>query len=109
LTKLNRYPQAIEYYQRALHDSPEDASLHSDIADLLVLTGETPKAIDHFQTAIQLKPDSFEAHFKLAKALALADRSEEAISNSQKAIALAHSNGSHDVAEKIEEWLTHYQ
>jgi tetratricopeptide (TPR) repeat protein len=101
--------EAISEFERAIELRPNRADIHLNLANMLSGKGEPSKAIEHYQTALRLQPQFVPAYANLAKALAVAGRSQDAITTAQRGIEVARSSGQKVDAEKIEEWLIHYQ
>jgi tetratricopeptide (TPR) repeat protein len=100
---------AVAEFERAIELQPNRADAHINLADVLSEKGELGKAIEHYQTARRLQPQFVPAYASLAKALAVVGRSQDAITTAQRGVEVARSSGQKVDAEKIEEWLIHYQ
>jgi tetratricopeptide (TPR) repeat protein len=101
--------EAVVHLQQALRLRPDLAETHSYLGDVLLKTGRPQQAIEHYQAALRLDPNFVQAYANLARALSLLDRAEDAIATAQRGIEVCHSKGRKEEAEKIEQWLTHYQ
>lgn len=66
-------------YETVLRRTPDDVSLHDDVAMLYMAVGRVDKAITHFSESARLTPGAAVTHFNLGTALAAAGRREEAI------------------------------
>jgi Tfp pilus assembly protein PilF len=55
-TKQKRYPEAIDFFQRAIHERPLFSSAHMNLAAVYVATGEAAEADREFRTAVTLAP-----------------------------------------------------
>ena len=71
--------------------------------------GRPQDSVEHFQTALRLDPNFAAAWSNFAKALALLDRSKEAVAAAQQGVKVATATGQTAMAEKIDDWLQHYQ
>ena len=69
LTDLNRFPEAIDCYRRALGLNSVDASTNFNLACVLVHIGEVDEALVHLRAAVR------EGHPKAAALIAELDRS----------------------------------
>jgi tetratricopeptide (TPR) repeat protein len=69
LTDLNRLPEAIDCYRRALALNPVDASTNFNLGCVLVHIGEVDEALTHLRAAVR------EGHPKAAALIAGLDRS----------------------------------
>jgi tetratricopeptide (TPR) repeat protein len=89
LAKLNRLPEGIDAFRRALNGPCEDrarnddarlAALHSHLASALATINDYPEAIAHYQAAIGLDATAGQGgdQFNLAVLLAATGRREEA-------------------------------
>ena len=96
LTQMNKgaYPQALDYFTRALAFTPNYATLEINLGIVngaMVDRGDTARAVDverHFQRAIALAPADDTAHAFYGRWLEQHGRSEEAIAQLKTAIAL---------------------
>jgi tetratricopeptide (TPR) repeat protein len=51
------YPQAIEYYQKALTVQPDNADVRTDMGTAYWYTGDPDKAIANFEKALAIRPN----------------------------------------------------
>ena len=51
------YPQAIDYYQKALAVNPKDADVRTDLGTSYWFTGDADKAIANFEKALAVQPN----------------------------------------------------
>jgi tetratricopeptide (TPR) repeat protein len=85
-------------YETVLQRTPDDGSLHDDVAVLYMAVGRIDEAIAHFSESMRLTPTRAATHFNLGTALVAAGRSEEGIAQYRHALALqpdyayAHNN-----------------
>ena len=75
-------------YESVMRATPDEVSLHDDVALLYLAVGRTPQAIAHFSESLRLAPDNAAAHFNLATALAAAGRTNEAIPEYRRALEI---------------------
>jgi tetratricopeptide (TPR) repeat protein len=75
-------------YETALRRTPDDVSLHDDVAMLYMAVGLTDKAIAHFSESARLTPGAAVTHFNLGTALAAAGRRDEAIGEFRAALQI---------------------
>ena len=105
----------IRGYESVLAVTPNDVSLHDDVALLYMAVGRIGNAITHFSQSMRLAPSLAATHFNLGTALTAAGRIDEAMVEYQKALQLrpdyasAHNNlGSVLLARgKLEEAAVH--
>lgn len=57
LRKSKMFPQAVEYYRRALELSPNDENLHTNMARALLETKDLAGCLDHIFKALELNPE----------------------------------------------------
>jgi tetratricopeptide (TPR) repeat protein len=85
-------------YESVLGVTPNDVSLHDDVALLYMAVGRMDDAISHFSESAQLAPNIAATHFNLGTAMTAAGRIDAAIAEYRKALqlkpdyALAHNN-----------------
>jgi len=60
-----QYPEAIQYYRRAVRIQPHNADVLTDLGTSLWYTGDADQAIANFEQALKYRPDSPEALFNL--------------------------------------------
>jgi tetratricopeptide (TPR) repeat protein len=71
-----------------LRRTPDDVSLHDDIAMLYMAIGRMDQAVMHFSDSARLASNTAAAHFNLGTALAAAGRSEEAVARFSRALEI---------------------
>ncbi len=79
-----KYPDAIEYYSRAVELSPDDPGVISDLGVSYRRNGDSNRAIEIFRRAIKVKPDHWQSWLNIS-IVAMQDlndlaQAEEAIS-----------------------------
>jgi tetratricopeptide (TPR) repeat protein len=85
-------------YETVLQRTPDDVSLHDDVALLYMAVGRTDQAIAHFSESTRLSPGVAVTHFNLGTALAAAGRRDDAMDRFRRALqidpgyAYAHNN-----------------
>ncbi|RJP80919.1 MAG: tetratricopeptide repeat protein [Candidatus Zixiibacteriota bacterium] len=85
--------KAIEYYERVLQDSPDDANLVFNLGLLYEDMGEFDQAIARFDRAAALNPNDLEALLHVAELyLQKMDNSHKAIEYYQKALTVDPDN-----------------
>jgi tetratricopeptide (TPR) repeat protein len=84
----NKYPQALEAYERAVKFQPREASHLSYLALALAKLNRHAEAIAAYRRAIQMRPEFWEAHFGLAGELAADNQVAEAMREYMEAIRL---------------------
>jgi len=104
LTRKGRVDEVIGYYREYLQEEPKDHQIHKQLADALVLQGESishggfgpryltrgklDEAVKHYRQALRLKRDYFEAHHRLAVVLQKQGKLEAAIRHYREALKL---------------------
>jgi tetratricopeptide (TPR) repeat protein len=85
-------------YESVLSVTPNDVSLHDDVALLYMAVGRIGEAIAHFSESTRLAPKVAAAHFNLGTAFTGAGRLDDAIAEYRRALELkpgyasAHNN-----------------
>ena len=82
------FREDIVGYETDLERTPDDVSLHDDVAMLYLAVGRADRAVDHFSESLRLTPGSAAAHFNLGTALVAAGRSDEGIVQFRRALAI---------------------
>jgi len=82
------YPQALDYYDRALVHTPNYCTLEINLGVVNAAMGDNAEAQRHFRRAIDLAPNSDEAHAFDGRWLSQQGRTGEAIAELRTAIAL---------------------
>jgi cytochrome c-type biogenesis protein CcmH/NrfG len=60
-----QYPTAVEYYQRALKQQPNDTSVRTDMATAIWYTGNADRALAEFQKVLSYDPNKANALFNM--------------------------------------------
>jgi cytochrome c-type biogenesis protein CcmH/NrfG len=60
-----QFPEAIQYYDRALQIKPENSDVRTDLGTALWYTGDADRAIAEFQKALKYRPGHPETLFNL--------------------------------------------
>lgn len=116
--QLNQPAAADEQFRAALALAPDDPTLHRQLGEVLLQSGNPRAAIESFRRAVQLAPASHEARHGLATAYLALGRLAEAQREEQRALELAGGNytlaivGLGDIAReqgRYEEAVRHYQ
>ncbi len=55
--KLNRAAEAMAQFQAALWLDPDSPDGHTNLARMLIATGQTELAIEHLHAALRVNPD----------------------------------------------------
>jgi tetratricopeptide (TPR) repeat protein/mono/diheme cytochrome c family protein len=76
-------------YETVLRRTPDEVSLHDDVAMLYMAVGGVNEAITHFSESARLTPGVAVTHFNLGTALAAAGRREEAIGQFRSALQIS--------------------
>ena len=84
----NRASQAMEFYQRALSEAPENPAAQFGVGTLLARMGRPSDAIAHYESTVQAWPEYNEAHYNLGLALAAVGRQQESAEQLQESVRL---------------------
>ncbi|MEO8522014.1 MAG: tetratricopeptide repeat protein [Acidobacteriota bacterium] len=98
LVRLNRAPEAIPNFMRAVEILPNRWAYHFNLARALGLTGRTEEAIASYRHAQSLFPDDYATAFNLAMTLHHAGDEAAAVEQYQKAIVLQPADASFRIA-----------
>jgi tetratricopeptide (TPR) repeat protein len=83
------YPDAVDYYHKAIELEPEYAHHHLALGKLHLAAKQSIPAVKSFEKAISLKPDYIDAWIQLALGKRSMHRLPEALSTIKKALTLA--------------------
>jgi tetratricopeptide (TPR) repeat protein len=100
LAALERWPEAIAYYHRALTTRPRTAGLWRSLAVAQARTGAFDTALESFARSIALQPDHAMTHVDRGEALVARADGEEATA-SERAADLAEAEASFRVAAEL--------
>jgi len=84
----NRASQAMEFYQRALSDAPENPAAQFGVGTLLARMGRPSDAIAHYESAVHAWPAYAEARYNLGLALAAVGRRQESARQLEESVRL---------------------
>jgi Tfp pilus assembly protein PilF len=96
--RQKEFREDILGYESVLATTPDDISLHDDVALLYMAVGRNNDAITHFSRSMRLSPNTAATHFNLGTALTAGGRIDEAINEYRRALelkpdyAMAHNN-----------------
>ena len=76
---MKSYTKAAAELKEALRFSPGLARPHTDLADVLAITGRDDDAAREYAVAIQANPREYDAHFGLGEILVRRGRTQEAV------------------------------
>ncbi len=88
LDNLNRTPEAIECYEKALLLKYNYPEAHANLAKALVQMGRPLEAVKHGEEALRLRPDYILAYNNLGAALIKLGRSQDAIEYYERALKI---------------------
>lgn len=92
LTGLQRSPEAIDCYRKAVELNPGYAEAHAALGDQYSQAGKTAEAIAAYEAAIRAKPDYAIAYSNLGVMFTRQGRLDEAIIKFRQALALDPGN-----------------
>ena len=69
LADVNRIPEAINHYLKALQINPADVSSHNNLGNALNRQGLKEKAVEHYLTALKIDPTFKKVHINLGNIL----------------------------------------
>ena len=78
-SRLGRYPEAIERYERALALTPSEAAIRQNLALALYKTGELRKAAGEAARVVEVQPDNEAATLLLAECHVRLGENDEAV------------------------------
>jgi cytochrome c-type biogenesis protein CcmH/NrfG len=84
----NRYPEAIEAYEKALKLNPKDADAYNDLGLALHYTDRSAKAVEILRKGTEVNPSFQRVWLSLGFVLTATGKGEEAKTALNKAIAL---------------------
>jgi tetratricopeptide (TPR) repeat protein len=79
LNEQNRLDEAIENYQKCLHEIPDSTEVLNNLGIALGKQGKFDEAIKYFEAALRIKPDFAEVHINLGITLAAKGEFAEAL------------------------------
>jgi tetratricopeptide (TPR) repeat protein len=91
-TKVNRYSDAIQMYQRALAIEPRDLTVHLGLGMCHFALKNYQEAIDNFKTYLEIAPYDSSALFFMGDSYRMLGQSDKSVECIQKAIALDPNN-----------------
>jgi cytochrome c-type biogenesis protein CcmH/NrfG len=78
---LKNYPEAIQWYEKAVKKHPEDANLITDLGSSYLWHGDYPKAIELFNKSLTIDPKHLQSLMNLGIAkMSMGDRAGAAAS-----------------------------
>jgi tetratricopeptide (TPR) repeat protein len=89
---LERIPEAVAAYRKALEMNPKMADAWTHFGTLLEATGEVEEGLDCYRKALQIDPDYAGAHAFLGVAMQQQGRLDEAQESLERAARLAPEN-----------------
>ncbi len=115
--KQGNLPQAIQYYEKALHQAPNSATAHNNIGTILEKQGKINQALEYYQRSLNLDIHIAIAHYNIANALEKQGKVQEAIKHYKQALKIephhleTHNNLGTLYAErgKWQEAIYHYR
>lgn len=87
LHQLNRLPEAIDSYTKALRVDPRLAYAHSGLGDAYMKVGKPDEAIKHYREAVALNPHNAVMRYNLGVACQTRNRLDEALEQYRLAVA----------------------
>jgi tetratricopeptide (TPR) repeat protein len=71
--------------------------------------GQFQEAIEHYQAALECTPEFIDVYADLAVVFGTVNQPDQATATARKGIDVARSTHQDSAAEKLEDWLKHYQ
>lgn len=114
---MNDLTRALDYFQRACTNHPQEASCHTNLSNVYVALGNFELAIQHLHQALRLNPQHVETYNNLGRLLYKQGRISEAIAALSKALRInpeyweAHYNLAHSFAvhNQMDRSAAHYR
>jgi len=91
-TKVNRYSDAIQMYQRALAIEPRDLTVHLGLGMCHFALKNYQEAIENYKTYFEIAPHDSSALFFMGNSYRMVGQSDKSVECLQKAIALDPNN-----------------
>ncbi len=88
LSQTGDFLGAAFYFQKAVELTPNDPSVHYQLANVLGTLRRSEEALQHFQEALRLDPGFQGAHIHLASVLAEMERPSEALEHLRAALEI---------------------
>ena len=89
LVAERKWPQAIDIFQKILHDEPAAARIWGELGDVAMLAGRYAAALDAYQRVITLEPIGTAGYLGAASASLKARRLEDAQQHAEQAVEAA--------------------
>ena len=89
LVAERKWPQAIDIFQKILHDEPAAARIWGELGDVAMLAGRYAAALDAYQRVITLEPIETAGYLGAASASLKARRLEDAQQHAEQAVEAA--------------------
>ncbi len=86
--RVNRWPEAVSYFQRAADVEPDDADTRAALGAALLNTGDLRGAERELRASLAIRDGSAAAHFNLGAVLAHEEKVDAAEAEFQQAVAL---------------------
>jgi eukaryotic-like serine/threonine-protein kinase len=83
--------KAIELSDAALRINPNDADVHTLVAEYFAMLGQRDQALEHLQTAMELRPGDPETEYYAAKVYNLLGNREQALNWLEKSVNSGYS------------------
>jgi tetratricopeptide (TPR) repeat protein len=90
IRRIPDWQDDLALYSKTAEQSPDAASIQSDLGTAYFSQGDLDKALDHYQRAVSLDPNLAMAQFNLGIALRDKGQPEEALVHVLKAVELDH-------------------
>jgi tetratricopeptide (TPR) repeat protein len=89
---LEKFPEAIEYYKKALDVDPDNAQSNFKVGEILRLLEKFPEAIEYYKKALDVDPDNLEIMAGTAHAYGCTDEKQIAIDYYDKILKIEPNN-----------------
>ena len=85
---MNRFDEAIEYYNKVLQIEPNNIIAHGQLGLALAATGKIDEAIEQFRIVLKASPDDVEMHCNTGLLLEQQGKIDLAVSEYHQAIQI---------------------
>lgn len=102
LLRIVENEKAIQSFEKALQEDPENVEVHRHIGLAFFNIGDYKKALNHWNKCLQLDPSHHQTWWNLGQLNEILKNFEDAFHNYRQAAATAHE--SPEKTKRYEEW-----